>query len=384
MAANPVSSIVSNILSKLGGKSNIKVVKTLGDYWVLSRLPFEIINAEYVDNPPFADIAGLRKVVLELINELYNRGRIRVLIVGEPGSGKTTVAKFIYRNLKSLVDSKVIYVSGRETLNIVELLRKIYDAIGIEFEPYDPNIEKLLCNVIIELLHRYRCVVIVIDNVDYILSRDYINVVKLLKILTYITYEYNNFSVILTMNYISYVKYSNDIEISKLLVDYRVIDLREYYPRSSDDVARIIYVHLLTARPIELNHEGYRILKRNPLHPFTKDAIDIIFNILGPRAPREYIIYLRDIVRRAAESRATEINSSFILSYFKVTPSELRVFKHGLTQGMFTGSFLGIGAFMITYGILAHRFEVAAYGAMLLMFGLLTYVKTLNRSAKLD
>ncbi len=369
-------------------------VPTLRDVWFLEKLPFDNLDAELVDNPPFADISGIRSIVLETARDIYNTGRVRILIVGERGSGKTTFVKSLLKLLRSFsTNIATIYISAKSCISYEDFMCNLYKILNQELansEEYSTSTKCImeradkttffteLEKVLRELILRKRCVVVAVDNFEKLVEYNYHGSIRLVKLLESYVLEYDNLSLIFTMNYSHYLKFSYDVEFNALFKDYRVINLKDFCIRSVDDVVRLVHAHLHIARPwsrLDIDvHKMQNVLAKNPIHPFTMDAISTLYNILGTRTPREYVLTLHDIIRQAAEIRVPKIDSTVIVKYFKVVPVQERVVKQSLTQGMFIGSFLGMGTFMLTFGILSHRLEAVAYGVIMLAFAMITYL----------
>jgi len=365
---------------------------TLRDVWFLDQIPFQDLDAELVDNPPFADISGVRSVILDIVKQAYDKGSQRILVVGERGSGKSTFAKSVISLLRVFgKDVAALYLTTRFAYSFEDFLYKLGIELGRELARVAENNNAIaqaevkevessfrrIENLLTDLARRARCVMIVIDNLDRLFELNYDAASRFLKLLESYVASYNNFSVLFTMDYAAYLKYINDAEIGVILRDYRVVNLKDFRVRTADDLARLIYAHIsryraepdAVARPEVMQ----RVLSRNPIHPFTRDAVHELYSIMGVRTPREYVLILHDLCKQAAEARAPRIDAVVVTNYFKLTPAEEVIAKRSLTQGIFIGGFIGMGAFMLAYGLVAGRFEVAAYGAILATIGAMMY-----------
>ncbi|GEM_PF-7114746 len=363
-------------------------VLTLQFVWYLQDVPFKDIDAEKVDTPPFCDIAGIRHVLLSLVSEIYEKESKAIIVLSDPGGGKTTFVKKLISMLNEYKASvKTAYVNvrdvGAETCRVLvrlvdELSEELIEIIEVS-EVKFCRLVAMLNDRVSQLINSHKIVLIVIDNYDELLVNDYDNAVALMRHLASMPMYFKNTSVVITMTVSNYLRLLKREDFEVITKSFTVVDLRDYYVKTIDDLVKLAYVHIDRYRmkkieDPEIAKEAIKILNKNPLHPLTKDALSLLFLFYGARTPREYVIVLHDIFETAAKARVVKIDDRFVASYLKTDIPKLQLLKKGLSQGMLLGGFMGIGTAFFVLGILVGKYDLAAYGIVLTFIGFLLYM----------
>ncbi len=328
-----------------------------------------------------------RHVLLSLVSEVYEKQGKAVLVVAEPGGGKTTFVKKLISMLSQYEASiKAVYVNvhdiGPETCRVlVKLIDELSEELIEIVEVSDVKICRLIAMLndrISQLTSSHKIVLIVIDNYDELLIHDYDNAIILIRQLASMPMYFNNVSTVLTMTVSNYLRLLKREDFEVITKSFTVVDLRDHMVKSVEDLRKLVFSHIEKYRiknidDPEIAKELVKTLSKNPIHPLTNTALRILFLFYGSRTPREYVIVLHDLFETAAKSRSVKIDEHLVANYLKTDIPKIQLLKQGLSQGMILGGLMGIGVAFFMLGLLIGKYDFAAYGIVLAFIGFLLY-----------
>ncbi len=330
---------------------------TLADKWLLARWPVEALDAKRVQDPPLADIAGVRSYILTLFDRAL-QGQLLILIVTGPvGSGKTTVLKTLHR-LITRYGYKSFYVDG-EGRGCWEIYERVCNNLGCATCTVDCIADKLL-----EVSHASGFAGLFIDDVERCAKEEPELVTLLLSKLLRMAEE-------LRGRLLAAIALNNEVFASltgtpgfipvlkSSLVE--VVDLESFLVSSIEDLKKLYFVYLQRARPENLDAKTRKLLANNPLHPIRDERVlAALYDLIGPSTPRTYLLYLDRLLSAAAKSKSTEITLTHVNTLIGmverggarvVVRKPVMMLTEWYARGILTGGLAALGGLSLTLAL---------------------------------